>query len=124
MSERDYYPAGAYDDPDAPWNQVERDPKDFDVEVTVFLIKSTKVSDNRYYHDEMGVLETENCDFLEDFKEQHIMPSQLLAEYAEVLKERVARLKEEKPAGYRSKVMLLNEKIADCLGWKEEDIEL
>ena len=41
MSDRDYYPAGAYSDPNAPYNQCEPPEIDLEVKVTETLVKNT-----------------------------------------------------------------------------------
>ena len=48
MSEADYYPAGAYNDPNAPWNEVEVPDMEFDVTISMSLSKTVKCSTNKY----------------------------------------------------------------------------
>lgn len=51
MCDRDYYPAGAYDDPNAPYNQVDPPEVEFDCSATVVLNKDTTVTTDRVYWD-------------------------------------------------------------------------
>ena len=60
MSERDYYPAGAYDDPNAPYNEVEVPEKDFEIDVEFVMRTSVTVTTNNSvpsYPDEEGYVE-------------------------------------------------------------------
>lgn len=59
-SAADYYPAGAYNDPNAPYNEVEVPEKDFDIDVEFVMRKSVTVTTNDYvpsYPDEEGYVE-------------------------------------------------------------------
>jgi hypothetical protein len=48
MKESDYYPAGAYSDPNAPYNQVDVPEKDFEVTCSQSLSRTAIVTTNDY----------------------------------------------------------------------------
>lgn len=62
MRDRDYYPAGAYDDPSAPYNQCGQPDKDFGVTCSQTLSKEVTVTTNKY---------TFECDYDEDGYWEH-----------------------------------------------------
>ena len=55
MRDRDYYPAGAYDDPNAPYNEAEVPEKEFEITCTQTLSKSVVVVTNNYIPGASGV---------------------------------------------------------------------
>ena len=55
MSDADYYPAGAYRDPSAPYNQVDAPDKEFDVTCCQTLSKTVTVTTNNYIPGASGV---------------------------------------------------------------------
>jgi hypothetical protein len=55
MSEADYYPAGAYRDPNAPYNQVDVPEKEFDVTCSQSLSRTATVWTNNYIPGASGV---------------------------------------------------------------------
>ena len=68
MSEADYYPAGAYNDPRAPYNEVDIPERDFEVTISQTLSRTvTIVTDDYYpeYDEEDGhtYANTENTDW-------------------------------------------------------------
>ena len=48
MSEADFYPAGAYRDPSAPYNEVEVPERDFEVTCSQSLSRTATVTTNNY----------------------------------------------------------------------------
>ena len=52
MSEADYYPAGAYNDPNAPYNQVEPPEIEAEVNVSFTLERDATITTNEVYYDE------------------------------------------------------------------------
>lgn len=57
MSEADFYPAGAYLDPNAPYNEVEVPERDFNVSISQSLSKDTTITTTQYvpeYDEEDG----------------------------------------------------------------------
>lgn len=124
-------------DPSFPWNQHDPDP--VEVEVTAYLTirKTTSVLDDRClveefveeeYDDEGHIYRTggrnidySNCDFNEDFTEQHISPLILLKEYQGIL---IDELKKIESTASRSKIAELKHKIECCDGWDYESLEV
>ena len=52
MSESGYYPAGAEYDPKAPWNQVDPEPREIEVTVSITLSKTVEVEVTDYTAEE------------------------------------------------------------------------
>lgn len=76
MRDRDYYPMGAYDDPNAPYNEVSYPERDFDVEVTETVLRKTYITSDNYnlwYDDEDGstTVDTDPVEFYDDYQSQH-----------------------------------------------------
>ncbi len=98
MSDRDYYPAGAYSDPNAPYNQC--DPPEIDLEVTVYetLVKNSSIVTNDAWYVtecEEGMsntyLEDENLDACKDWKDQNDLLSITILK----AKEEITKIREE-----------------------------
>ena len=66
MRNADYYPAGAADDPRAPYNQVDPPEKEFDCSATVVLNKDTTILTDRVYWD------GEDWELCEDVSKQDV----------------------------------------------------
>ena len=75
MSDRDYYPAGAYNDPNAPYNQCDHPEIELGVTVTEYLTKSTSIiTTNAWYvTDEEGWsgLEKDSLNEREEYEQQN-----------------------------------------------------
>ena len=73
------YPPGA-DGPDAPWNQVDLEPREIEVTVSITLSKTVKVEVDDYSiedDDEGGVCyDYSECDLEKVVKEQIILPQE------------------------------------------------
>lgn len=86
MRESDYYPAGAYNDPSAPFNEPVIPERDFDVEVTITMSKVVTVTTNNYqpeYDEEDGhtYANTENTEWDKAFADSgHFTIAELLEE--------------------------------------------
>jgi len=129
MSERDYYPPGAYDDPNAPYNEIEVPERDFDVLISQTLSKNTEVLTNDYlYHewveeDEMGKRlekewDTSDTNWEEAYINNHYTPLQLIELFKEHL-EKALESTEDKSTKKR-----YQELIKECSDWVEDDIEV
>ena len=75
MRDRDYYPAGAYDDPNAPYNEVSYPERDFDIQVTETVLRKTYITSDNYnlwYDDEDGhtTVDTDPVEFAKCYEEQ------------------------------------------------------
>ena len=98
MSERDYYPAGAYNDPNAPYNECEAPEIELDVTVTETVMKTGTIvtNDAWYVHEcEDGIshtyLEDENLDACKAWEDQN----DLLAVTLFKAKEEITKLRIE-----------------------------
>lgn len=125
MSERDYYPAGAYSDPSAPYNEPYIPEKSFDIDVMVVLSRKSVQVETTDYVPEIEVrdegytepLDTSNTDWQAAYKDSgySTIPEMLgkLKEYAE------ADLQKCKPNSvdwYKYKNL-----IDSCDGWVVEE---
>lgn len=114
----DYYPAGAYNDPNAPYNEEVVQERDFEVNVTYTLAKDNiGVMTNDYvpeYDEEDGrtTYNTEYTDWEEVYKEQHYSVLQML----DLLKEYVS--KELSNDVTASRKRFLQRVLEDCDGWE------
>ena len=136
MSERDYYPAGAYDDPSAPFNQVDIPEKDFDVCISQTLSKSTTISTNDYipgaegcdyepdgeggysacgWHDPDDTSET---DWKRAYEECAMTPLEIIKNAEKIAK---ALLEEGKT---RVGGVYLKSLVEECQDWNEDELEV
>lgn len=136
MYESGYYPMGAENDPNAPWNRKEEDdvePIDVDVEYYVVLRKRTTL-ETTDYHTEVDCIEEQGIDgdiyrcadkrtvidqkdFLDDFEKQHYTPMYLI----KILKAEMLYKIEHFPKikgvvdGYYQKI------VEECDNWIDEE---
>lgn len=123
MSERDFYPAGAYDDPKAPWNEQQVKEREFNVEVTITMTKNIALRTNNYvpeYNEEceMVFANTYDTNWEQEYKDNCYTIHDLLGELEGYIKQDLERYK-----GNRRKEYELKKMLADCQGWKEYDVE-
>lgn len=101
MRDRDYYPAGAYNDPNAPYNQCEPPEISLDVTVTETLVKQSYIVTNNawYVTDEEGWhgLERDGLDERQEYEEQNDLLSVTIFK----AKEEITKLREEAEAYQR-----------------------
>lgn len=126
MSDRDYYPAGAYSDPNAPYNQPDdQDPININVEVSMCLTHRASVQTTNYdeYIDEEGCSERDLYDSASEiqgyYEKQHMSIPQLLGELAKYIN---AELQTD-GLSY-SRRTELEQMLMDCEGWTVNDINL
>ncbi len=116
------YPAGAANDPNAPWNQSDPEPIETNVYVTATLSKSATIEvcdyeENRWMDcepdDEGGIsysggveYDTSCCDLTGAYKEQEYPIPELLDELVKFLKKSIAENKEL--------ISDINKEIASC----------
>lgn len=123
MSAKDYYPAGAYNDPSAPYNEVEYPEEDFNLEVSVTLTRSATITTtqyNAYVDDEDGhtYVETDNIDFYQEYKDQYWSIPQLLDKMRGLLEK-------WKPEKMERADKHLYERIMDeSQGWEQDEMEV
>jgi len=126
MRERDYYPAGAYSDGNAPYNEKELPEIEVSCEVSELMVKSgVTVNTNQYAndYDDYGhvcgreLLITRN-DVKTLYEENHYTVQELLEELERRLKEDI---KKPMLQADHTKIAAM---LADCKGWTGESIEI
>ena len=135
MRDSDYYPAGACNDPSAPYNDYDVPEQDVDIQVTVTLTKTCTVTTNDYvkgasgvdyepddeggccavgWHDDDDFSDT---DWNKAYKESCYTIPQMLEE----LKKYVEREIDERKAIGERVPNKLKQLLEDCTGWEEDD---
>lgn len=126
MSEKDYYPAGAYNDPNAPYNQPgDPDPIEVACDTCVTLRKEIVVETTNYWieaDDEEGWSETNLEDGYKEIEQhirkQHTSLTTLLDELAKYIN---GELQGDISNARRQE---LKQMLADCQGWSEDYFEI
>ena len=122
MSEADYYPAGSYSDPNAPYNEPVIPERDFDIDVEFVMSKSVTVTTNDYapeYDDEDGRenANTENTDWEEAYDNSgHLTIAEMLQELESYVKDDM-----EKTAPNSGKGRYLQRVLESCQGWEVKE---
>lgn len=122
MSEADYYPAGAYSDPNAPYNEPVIPERDFDIDVEFVMSKSVTVTTNDYapeYDDEDGRenANTENTDWEEAYDNSgHLTIAEMLQELESYVKDDMT-----KTAPNSGKGRYLQRVLESCQGWEVKE---
>ena len=122
MSEADYYPAGAYSDPNAPYNEPIIPERDFDIDVEFVMSKTVTVTTNDYapeYDDEDGRenANTENTDWEEAYDNSgHLTIAEMLQELESYVKDDM-----EKTAPNSGKGRYLQRVLESCQGWEVKE---
>lgn len=126
MRDRDYYPEGSYNDPNAPYNEVDVPEREFEVNVSVTLHKDfDKVTTDDYtpeFDDEDGRVyaNTEDTDWNKAYECQHKSITDMLL----ILKKYVEKdIEEYKKQGKRVP-QSLTDLLDDCTDWEQEDIDV
>jgi hypothetical protein len=136
MSEADFYPAGAYRDPSAPYNQVDVPEKEFDVTCSQTLSKTVSVLTNNYvpgaegvdyesddeggcyavgWHDPDDTSDTNWADEYHD--NDHFTPLQLIELFKQYLENDLNRMGEVKNEKW------IKHLIEECSNWTEDETE-
>ena len=127
MRDRDYYPAGAYNDPNAPYNDYEVPERDFDAEFIITAKRNVSITTNRYipYVDEEdGHTYIEMCDDM-DWKAWTELYNEQYWSLPELFKQVGELLNKWKPEKLSRSDKALYKRITDEIsGWEEDDIEL
>lgn len=123
MKDSDYYPAGTYLDPDAPYNEPYIPEKDFDVCISQSLSKSTTISTNQYqpeYEEETGhtYANTENTDWLKAYNDCAMTPLEIIQKCG-ILSKALLSQGVVKLANIR-----LKELAEECDGWTDDETEV
>lgn len=119
MSAADYFPAGAYSDPNAPYNEPIIPERDFDIDVEFVMSKAVTVTTNDYapeYDDEDGheYANTENTDWDTAYanSNNYSIP-ELLLELESYIKRDLESYK-----GNENMERYLNEMLESCREWE------
>ena len=139
MSYSDNYPAGAENDPRAPYNQVDPEAVAFNVAATFTLEKAFELTTVQYEGgetDDEGYTEpydTLQVDWKDEYKEQQYNPVELLEKLADlveqnldVIRHKLLYLHPEWRTGYLTTEMRRYKGMVECArGWKimEENYE-
>ena len=139
MSYSDNYPAGAANDPRAPYNQVDPEAVAFNVAATFTLEKAFELTTVQYEGgetDDEGYTEpydTLQVDWKDEYKEQQYNPVELLEKLADlveqnldVIRHKLLYLHPEWRTGYLTTEMRRYKGMVECArGWKimEENYE-
>ena len=128
MRDRDYYPAGAYDDPNAPYNSIDVPEKDFEVTCSQTLSKSAIVTTDNYIPGGYGVDEdggyqdpddtSDTCWADEYHDNDHYTPLQLIELFKAHLEE---ELKSDAVA--KEKISKYKHLISECEDWSEDETD-
>ena len=122
MSEADYYPAGAYSDPNAPYNEPIIPERDFDIDVEFVMSKTVTVTTNDYapeYDDEDGreYANTENTDWEKAYDNSgHLTIAEMLQELESYVKDDMT-----KTAHNSGKGRYLQRVLESCQGWEVKE---
>ena len=125
------YPPNA-DTPDAPWNETEREGREFPCRCSVSLSKSDCIVSNAYVdevvQDEDGCYRYTDTSYIEwdaDWKEQHFTIPQMLDELKKYIEKELNSFKvSSKPFSDedRKRKWKLRDMLEDCQGWEVDDV--
>lgn len=125
MRDSDYYPAGAYNDANAPFNEpAEPDPIEVECDTAVTLRKTVTVETGNYApeYDDDGSFDIElfdDCiDLANKLEEQHYSLDDLLNELVKYIKNDLCADLPEK------RKRELRQMLADAEGWELDSIEV
>lgn len=123
MSEADYYAPGSYNDPNAPWNEVEIPEREFDVCVSQSLSKSTSIYTQDYqpeYDEEDGhtYADTTNTDWKKAYTDVAMTPLEIIHNAEKIAK---ALLEEGKT---RFAGVYLKSLVEECQDWNDDETEV
>ena len=129
MRDRDYYPAGAYNDPDAPYNEHEPEMREWDCSVSVTLAQVLPIGTKDYTEEPpekdedgffcSGSTDTSDVDWTHEYEEQYMPLDILLEKMADYL-ERVASGEQ---LGKRE-MRTIPELVRQARGWNVDDIDI
>ena len=121
MRDSDCYPAGAYNDPNAPYNEVEIPEIEVKCVTTMPMQKTISVMTDKYEVDEDGDIELLDTygDLREKVLDQHYDIPTLLEELAKYIKGELAG------GGLSlSRERYLSDLLDDCQGWEMGDVDV
>lgn len=125
MRDSDYYPLGAYNDPNAPYNEVELPDIEVSCEVSITLTKKDApvftgnyVNNGDEYGDEYEVMDTYQ-ELADKYNAQHYSISWMLQQLARYIEQ---ELKDDGITMARRNE--LSKMLEDCQGWVEGDTDI
>lgn len=125
MRDSDYYPAGAYNDANAPYNEVDTPDVEVVCRVSVNMVKDVPVMTDQYdteFDEEDGSSHIEliasYSDMETEYHKQHRTIPELLGELSKYINGELA-------GGVTgSRKWELQDMLSDCQGWSEEYFEI
>lgn len=126
MTESGYYPAGAQYDSSAPYNQTDMPEHKFNVTVCQTLSKNVTVATRDYHCEEDGedvCYNTEDTDWNEAYKETHETVESLLAQFKEMLEEKIEEC-ENFESYNKSRISRLKHLAEECSNWCVNEFEV
>lgn len=149
MTEADYYPPGAYNDPNAPYNQCDPEEREIDITTSISLSKSDVLSVDDYTVDAWEDWDSDeeghtihtggidydysSCDTSKAFKEQHLTIPELLEKLKEFTQEKIDRIETELrdfdptpkvKANLNSEKTYLKYLLEEASGWEVDEEEI
>lgn len=133
MLESGYYPPGAEFDPHAPYNEVEIPERKFDATISSSLSKSTTIESKDYIIEEDpdgSYIDTSEIRWLEEYKEAHLTPLELIEKFKETLEKKLKVLEQYNGCpnnanfNFRSEINKTKYLIEECKGWVEDECEV
>lgn len=139
MRESDYYPAGAYSDPYAPYNEVEVPERNFEVSVTETLTRTATVTTQKYcpeFDEEDGrtYANTDDTDWHEVYKDNFMPLAKVMEEMKKetelFLSDIEQRIKECSKDDHQQKWKLAQRRnrlkalYGNMDGWQQSDMEV
>lgn len=124
MRDRDYYPAGAYDDPNAPYNQSDNEVREFECHATVTLEADIVVETDQYqqYVDDEGgdtYYEFDGVVWGEEYNKNSITLPQMLNELKKYVEQDLAMTGKNTKKGQE-----LQRLLDACQGWSVVETEI
>ena len=120
MASSDYYPAGAYNDPNAPYNQKTIEPIDVNADVTITLQNTLTVTTDNYAVDEDGIdLLDKYSDIEELISKQHNSIPAMLTELEKYINKELAD-----GCSTTIRRWYLERMLEDCRGWEQTELEV
>ena len=117
MRESGWYPPGAEFDPNAPYNQVYPEEKEYSIEA-VFELRRTDELWSSYYDEFDNLRDPQG-----EWTSMHYTPLELIAECKQLARTMLDSIEDTAtPMGARAKQHFLRV-IAECDGWEENYIE-
>ena len=143
MNESAYYPAGAFYDKNAVYNQSDVPEEEFEITCSQSLSRTTTVVTNNYIPGDEGVdwetddeghpyaspwqdaPDTSDTNWAEEYHDNdHYTPIQLIGLYKETLKEQLKSWEgmDEIPSA-KAQIRRIEHLIEECEGWTEDETE-